>query len=334
MTIQWLAPWALAAGPLALLAAAAVVLARRRSGQALAVLRLAGPTRRRTALLAVGALAGAAVLIVAAARPVLVRAEQQQQTRTDAQLYVVLDTSRSMSARATPTAPTRLDRAIRFAEDLRARLPSIPAGVASFTDRVLPHLVPTTDTATFDATLRQAIGIGRPPPQSTKRTATDYTVLAELPAGNAYTPGVRRRLLVLLTDGESAPYRPGTVVQMLRRQRTALIVVRFWAADERVFEGPRETSYRPQPASAFPFVALGASSVGGRVFGDGDAGAAAAAAKRFFGAGPLRRGVSAERRLALGPYLAAAALVLLAAIVIRRGGYLPTGTVRTWRHAD
>ena len=61
-------------------------------------------------------------------------------------------------------APTRLDRAKREAESLRAELRDIPAGAATLTDRVLPNLLPVPDRAAFDATLQDAVAIEEPPP--------------------------------------------------------------------------------------------------------------------------------------------------------------------------
>jgi hypothetical protein len=225
-----------------------------------------------------------------------------------------------MSARAAPGAPSRLDRARGFATRFRAGLAEVPTGVATFSDRVLPALLPTVDAAAFDATVRQAIGIDRPPPKSNERVATAYGLLQELPEGGSYAPGARRRLLVVLTDGESRPYVPARVVAPLRRTRTQLLVVRFWHADERVFAGTKPTSYRPEPETASLFDALGARAVGGRVFGEDDAAAAAAAARRSLGTGPTATAHVAGRPVALGPYAALAGFAVLALLLVRRGG--------------
>src|SRR5205814_959663 len=124
-----------------------------------------------------------ALLIVAAAQPVLRRAEARS-IRTDAELFVVLDTSRSMAASASPSSPTREERAKRFAIAFRSALPGIRSGLASFTDRLLRHLLPSDDIATFDGTVDQAMGIERPPPSGPLSLASSYATLARLlPAG-------------------------------------------------------------------------------------------------------------------------------------------------------
>ena len=124
--------------------------------------------------------------------------------RTDAEAFVVFDVSRSMLAAAEPGAPTRLERAQAIAETLRARLPEVPVGVLSLTDRVLPHLFPSADAAVFDATVEKAIGIERPPPALSFSTrATSLDTLEGIPRRGFFSRSARKRLLVVLTDGES-----------------------------------------------------------------------------------------------------------------------------------
>jgi len=283
------------------------------------VLRLSPRSWHSDAFVALAAAGGAALLVVAAAEPQVAR-DARRQVRTDAQLYVVLDTSQSMSARAGSRGATRLERAKAFALRFRDALPEIPAGVASFTDRVLPHLLPSADESTFAQTLSDAVGVDRPPPQSSEAVATTYANLVQLPGGGSFAPTARKRLLVLLTDGESTPFAAGDVARALRRDRTALLVARFWAADERVYVDGRDSGYRPAPASGARFATLGAVAVGGRVFGPGSALAAAAAARRFFGAGPTVTVDARRSAEPVGQWLALAALLPLGLVAARRGG--------------
>ena len=91
------------------------------------------------ALLSVAALLG-----LAAMQPFLQRTSTRR-VRSDAEVLMVLDVSRSMLAQTSPDAPTRLERAKAAAERLRAGLPVVPVGIASLTNRVLPHLFPSAD---------------------------------------------------------------------------------------------------------------------------------------------------------------------------------------------
>ena len=318
-TIHLLTPAAAVAVPAALAPAAAVLLQSRRRSRTLAVLGLRPPRLARRLGVAAAATAASALLIAAATQPVIRRA-QPRSVRTDAELFVVLDTSRSMAARASRTSPTREERAKRFAVAFRSALPEIRSGVGSFTDRVLPHLLPSSDLATFASTVSQAVGINRPPPSEHLAVATSYEMLWQLPSAGAFSPHVRRRLLVLLTDGESQAYSPGHVSQSLRSAHTSLLLVRFWRDDERVFVRGRAAGYVPSPSSTRPLDALAARSVGGRVFGSRDARAAAGAARGFFGSGPVRRIAGRRESLPLAPWLTLAALLPLGLVLGRRGG--------------
>ena len=55
--------------------------------------------------------------------------------RTDAQVFVVADVSRSMLASSRAGSSTRLERVQAEADELRARLPGVPVGILSLTDR-------------------------------------------------------------------------------------------------------------------------------------------------------------------------------------------------------
>ena len=317
--LRFLTPEAAVAAPVVLVPALAALLGSRRRRRLLALLGLEpAPLARRVAT-ALAAAAACALLVAAAAQPVLVRS-QTRDVRTDSELYVVLDVSRSMAASTSPASATREERAKRFAVAFRSALPQIPAGVASFTDRVLPHLVPSPDVASFDATIAQAIGIDRPPPSEPVRLATSYTALSELVRTGGFAPRVTHRLLVLLTDGESQPYSPARVVHSLESARTGLIVVRFWRSDERVFVHGISAGYVPARASSGPFGSLGRLSAGGRVFGERQAPAAARVARSFFGSGPTRRLGGRRQSQPLAPWLTLAALLPLGLLLGRRGG--------------
>src|SRR6478609_447553 len=70
----------------------------------------------------------ALLLTLAAAQPVIASGVSKK-GRSDADVYFVFDVSRSMAARTSPSAPTRLERARRDGEDLRGMLPSIAIGI-------------------------------------------------------------------------------------------------------------------------------------------------------------------------------------------------------------
>ena len=109
-----------------------------------------------------------------------------------------------MLARSGADAPTRLGRAKAAAIKLRSALPEIPVGVASLTDRTLPHLFPSADADVFRATVGLALDIEKPPPRSSFITnATSFDSLATVATQRFFSPPAARRAVVVLTDGET-----------------------------------------------------------------------------------------------------------------------------------
>ena len=295
-------------GALACLAAvlplAAVVLARRRAGRAAAAIGLTEPRRGRGRLLLLAA--ACCAFGVAAAQPVLQR-DSGREVRTDAEVLFVLDVSRSMLASTGPADATRLERARDAAVELRAAIPEVRAGVAGLTDRALPYLFPTLDQQTFASTLRDAVTAESPPPQQVARVATSFDALDGLGARGFFSPGVDRRVCVILTDGESAPFAGPAA-------GCRLVVVQLWDAAERVYRnGEPEPQYRPDDAAPASAAKLGP------VASENDLGRARELLTAAVGDGPASSAAGSERTtVALAPYVAFAGLVLVLGLVFGR----------------
>jgi hypothetical protein len=275
---------------------------------------------------AVAVLAVAGLLGLAATQPLLERPATRR-VRSDAEVLMVVDISRSMLAQRSLAGPARLERARVTAARLRASLPDVPVGIASLTNRVLPHLFPSPNEAVFRATLERAIDIERPPPgssfiavdQPSLRNATNLASLAAVASQRFYSRTARHRLLVVLTDGESSRVSASALGRRLRGAAIETVFIHFWAPDERVFSNGRpEPEYRSNPAARSILDRL-AVATQGSVFDEDDLGAAGQRAREVVGDGPVRVETDERRRtLALAPYLAAAALVPLALLLWRR----------------
>jgi hypothetical protein len=99
---------------------------RLRSGNALrAELGLAAPLRPQRLRRPLALAALFALLAAAAAQPAI-RSQHELSARSDAQLFVVLDNSRSMLASPGRNGPSRAHRALGFARRLHAALPDVP----------------------------------------------------------------------------------------------------------------------------------------------------------------------------------------------------------------
>lgn len=260
-----------------------------------------------------------ALLGLAAAQPVL-ESERIRPQRTDAEVFVVVDTSRSMLASTRAGSPTRFERAQDLALRLSEELPTVPLGLASMTDRVLPHAFPTTDRRVISAALHEAMGVERPGPSVsfTGGPTTTLDSLAAVPRFNYFPPTARKRLLVVLTDGETRPPEQDMSRAFRRRPAIETLFVRFWSADERIYEsGVAEDAYQPIQASGAALQQV-ASQVGGRIFSEHEPAAVVAAARDVLGTGPSKDQIIEGERRALMPWVTLAALFPLGLILLRR----------------
>lgn len=327
VTIQFLTPKGALLGFLVLVPLAAfLAVSKRATGvrEALGVPALPESARLvpLVAVVAVGVLLG-----LAAAQPLFERSSDRK-VRSDAEAYVVLDVTRSMLARQGVTGQMRIVRAKRAAEQIRASLPDVKVGVASITNRVLPHLFPSADQDVFRATLEKAVGVDRPAPgtgfivapgQVGNRNTTTFAALAGMATQGFFSPEARKRVVVVLTDGESPDVEAGRVGASFKRAGIQAVFLRFWGSRERVFtNGDAEPQYRPDPTSRAILESL-AAATGGRAFEETDLAGAERQMHADVGSGKAEA-VATERghRLPLAPYLAAVAILPLGLLLWRR----------------
>jgi hypothetical protein len=261
----------------------------------------------------------AAALGIAAAQPVLTH-NASRASRTDAEAYVAIDMSKSMEAR-TGGGASRFDRAKGIAVRLRAALPDVPFGVASFASTTLPHLFPSSDLGVFAATVRDAVRIGSPPASSVyyqRRRTTDLMALAVLPQGY-FDQSAKHRLVIVFTDGETITFSPEELAFALRPSRIKMMFVRVWGPNERIFlsRGRIDPVYRPDPSGGQELERL-ATTIGGAAFSEHDVGRIIAQARTDLGAGPNHRLASLPRRTPLAPWALAIAFLPLGVILRRR----------------
>jgi hypothetical protein len=275
------------------------------------------------------------LLGLAASQPALER-KTSRHYRTDAQALFVVDVSGSMAAASGPKAPTRLQQAQAAAVRLRNSIPEVPSGVATLTTQILPQLLPTTDAATFDSTVDRVIGIEQPPPPilSYGTLGTSFSPLSYLRSQGYFAPRARHRLLVLLTDGESSPYDPQATATALTQPSVSyplsgvaaqtdwpidVVIIRVGGASDHIYntDGTIDAAYRAEP-HADAIVANLATLSQGAAYTPSSLGSAASTIGRFFGKGKEITVGTHTTTVGLARYLAVAALVLAALVVVRR----------------
>lgn len=318
MSLSFLTPTAGLVGLVGVLALLVLRAALRRSEALCAVLGLDPDRRHRTVRESLPLVAIAVLLALAAAQPV-VSTRQAREGRQGVEVITVVDVTRSMLARRSPSEPTRLDRARTLSKHVRAQLTDVEFGLASITDRVLPHLFPTLSLNSYAATIDRAIGIERPPPDRRSRRATALGALADMPRLHFFSPGSSRRILLVVTDGETVPVDLATLRTRLVNGRVATIFVHVWRDDERVFESEETVNdaYQPDPTSIRSLRRI-TGAVDGALYREGEAGEVAAEVRRLVGEGPTVPRGRELRSIALAPHIAAAAFLPLLLLLRRR----------------
>ena len=324
-SFSFLTPLAALLGLLAVLPLVGLAVGSRRADSIRRLLRLPSPppgARYRRELSLIGVVA---LLALAAMQPVI-RTHHGTRSRTDAQVLIVLDTSRSMAAAASPSSPTRLARAERLALSLGSQLGVLPIGVATFTDRVLPDLFPTPNRAAFDSVV-SAVRVEDPPPQNVSPVATTFGALSSLATNGFFPDTVHKRVVVVITDGESGPFDPQAIASTLANHGVRLAVIRVGDGRDRVWrpDGKPEAAYRPDTSGARRAVAQLDAALGGS-----PSRSAAAFVRNAVGSGPTGAVGVETRTLTLAPVPAVLALVLLIAIFRppRMGGRYRLGAGR------
>jgi len=315
--LSLLSPWGLLVCATALVPVAVLVLISRRQWRAAQALGLVPERGRAIVPLAVAAAAACVSLGIAAAQPV-VTTTTTRSARSDSEIVVAVDVSRSMLASSAPGGQDRLQRARGVARQLRLAAPDVPAGLSGLTDRLLPYLFPTLDDRVFSEALERSVQADAPPPQDVSEVATTFEPLAALPRDGFFSPSVTNRTCVLVTDGETrAPTAAGAGLTGKRGCR--LVVVRVGGSGDRIYgaNGRPEAGYRPE-SSAADAVGRLAQSAGGAAFDEGDVAGAAAAVREAAERGPVTSLGAARSIRSLAPFFAGIALALVVGIVLVR----------------
>jgi hypothetical protein len=317
LAVSFLTPLAALAVLAVALPLAALAATERRADTVRRVLGVPAPGGRAWVVPALCLVLLVGLVATAAAQPVVVR-QHRIDERGDAQAFFIFDVSTSMQASRGFGRPTRLSRAKRLALRLAAALPDLPIGIASMTDRALPNLMPTPDVALFRRTLEQSVQLDEPPPSQVYHDrATTFDALVPLEQAHLFPPGVRRRLLVVFTDGEAVPLSP--VLRLTPPHHLDLILVHVWADDDRIYTagGRVDRRYSADPASARLLDEL-RSLVGGRVFDEHSRSAIARAAREDVGSGGTTIHVDAYARRPLAPWFVLGGVAPLGFLVWRR----------------
>ncbi len=311
--VVFLTPTAALVGLAFLLPLAMLVRRERAASRARTTLglRATAASRRLARPIALVCLGG---LVAAAAAQPVIRDRAGASVRTDAEVYLTFDVSRSMLARATPESPVRLDRALVRADAIRRGLEDVPIGVATLTNRMMPLLFPTGDQRGVSAVLGGSVRILQPQPaRLTAARATQLGALTLAADRSYYNAEARRRALVVFSDLDTDFFSLQGTLALLRRQRIEPFVVRVARPGETVFgAGGKPLDYRP--ASTVSVGAL--REAGWHAFEEEQSAAAIPAIRAYLGDGPLeaKGAIQSERSIVF--LLALASAVVVAGLTV------------------
>jgi hypothetical protein len=299
---------------------AALLVLVRRARVVRRVLGLRAPERPEWIVPAAALASFAGLVGVAAAQPAVTETRREA-VRTDVEAFFVIDTSRSMLAASGQDGERRIDRAKAAAVALRNAIGDVPAGIASLTDRALPHLYPSADKQVFAQTMRRVVDVEHPPPLAPGARATSFDPLEAFAGSDLFfSPTVDRRLVVVLSDAEVRQTDASLLAARIKDGAPLRVVfVHVWDDGEQIFsrDGTPEAAYRADPTSG-PQLAELARLLDARTAGEDELDAAAAAVRSAAGVGEATRRVERVETVALAPYAILASFAPLALLLWRR----------------
>jgi hypothetical protein len=152
-----------------------------------------------------------------------------------------------------------------------------------------------------------------------------------------FAPTTKRRLVILMTDGESGPYPVAAVAQAFRSAEPpaspqypgappqqaqapiSLVVIRVGGPRDRIYgtDGSIEEGFRPDPGAAETVRSL-VDATGGTAFTSSDLPAARAALRTIVGSGRGNTRGAEVKTIGLAPYIVLVSFLPLALIIRRR----------------
>jgi hypothetical protein len=310
--LVFLTPWAALVGLAFIVPLVMLTIRERASARVSRALDLR-PLPLSRILLRPLALAVLALLVAVVAAQPAVRATDSTLVRSDAELLLTFDVSRSMAATDAPGGVRRLERARALGQELHEALPDVPTGVATLTNRMMPLMFPTGDKRGVTAVIDNSLRLMQPQPAAlTAARASSLGALTLAADRSYYNPSARKRALVVFSDLDSDFFSLEGTLRLLRQNRIEPFLVRVAAPGEQIFDA----SGRPNA-----YVSVSTVSVEGlrrarwHAFEEGESRRLVSEIRTYLGQGPVEASGLVESQRTLAPWFALAALALSAVLV-------------------
>ena len=310
-TLVFLTPKAALFGLAFLVPLLVLAFRERRAARVRSELRMPPPSLRRRALRPLVLALVGALVAATGAQPAL-RKTNGSKVRTDAEIYLAFDVTRSMLARSPQGGLDRLDRARLLAQRIHADFLNVPTGVATITNRMMPLLFPTNDAHDVPAVITRSLKIMQPPPaQVSGQRATSLAAIVLAAQRTYFDPSARRRALVVLSDADSDPFNPAAVRRLLRQSHIKPFLVRVAKPGERIY-GSNE---KPEAYLSISTLTIpGLRRAGWYAYDEGQLQQAISDIRRYLGRGPTRPSGVVETQHNYAALVALAALLLTAGL--------------------
>jgi hypothetical protein len=291
----------------------ALAIRERAGARVRSTLHLRRPAFIRQLVRPVGLVALAALVAATAAQPAI-RDTDSTKVRSDAELYLTFDVSRSMSAAGAPGGVVRMERARVLGRDVHAALPDVPTGVATLTNRMMPLLFPTGDARGVTAVIDHTVRLLQPQPvRYTAARASSLSSLTLAADRSYFDPSARKRVLVVFTDLDSDFFSLDGTLRLLRQHRIEPFLVRVAAPGERIFDAAgRPNAYISE--STVTVAALRRAHW--HAFEENETARLVSEIRSYLGKGPVGASGLVESQRNLAPLFALAALALTVALML------------------
>jgi hypothetical protein len=311
-TLVFLTPTAGLVGLAFILPLAAFVAREVRSARVRSGVGLTSPTIRSRVLRPFGLVLVAALVAATAAQPAL-RDVGGGDMRTDAEIYLTFDVSRSMEAASTRDGDQRLERALHLARKAHSALRDVPTGVSTITTRMMPLLFPIMDDRGVSAVLDHSVAILQPPPTPLSAPRASQLGAISYAAHRTYfSRTARRRALVVFSDLDSDFFGLSGTLAGLRRARIEPFLVRVARPGEKIFD----SEGRPAPyRSVSTLAVVSLRHAGWHAYEEREIERAISDIGSYLGEGPTKPSGVIEAQRALAPLLALAALAVVFALI-------------------
>jgi hypothetical protein len=197
---------------------------------------------------------------------------------------------------------------------IHGALRDVPTGVATLTNQMMPLLFPTGDERGVSAVIDHSLKLMQPPPAALTAARASQLGALTLAADRSYfNPGLRKRVLVVLSDLDTDFFSLDGTLKLLRRHRIEPFLIRVAAPGEQIFDNHG----RPESYTSVSTVSVRSlRSAGWHAYEEGQTRQVIADIRSYLGTGTTRPSGVIETQRSLARLAALGALLMVLALTV------------------